>query len=196
MEMQGSRALGSHPTAGLGGAQRSRGAQAMHPRLRQVRADRREPVCGRRWRSRSGPCRPSSPARSRWPTSSRRTATPSASTGRAAWPVSARAASSVRSRRGQGTGCELDYTVQAQVGGKIAQMGQRLIDGAARSMAEDFFKRFDAEMQRRYPGLCRRRAAAQPAPRPRHAAPWPVKPKPRHGCGSRAPCCWWLTLVD
>jgi carbon monoxide dehydrogenase subunit G len=51
----------------------------------------------------------------------------------------------------QGTGCELSYNVQAQVGGKIAQMGQRLIDGVARSMAEDFFRRFDAEMQRRHP---------------------------------------------
>jgi len=47
-------------------------------------------------------------------------------------------------------GCELDYTVQAQVGGKIAQMGQRLIDGAAKSTADDFFKRFDAEMQSRF----------------------------------------------
>ena len=46
-------------------------------------------------------------------------------------------------------GCVLGYTVQAQVGGKIAQLGQRLIDGAAKSMADDFFKRFDAEMQRR-----------------------------------------------
>ena len=27
-------------------------------------------------------------------------------------------------------GCELQYTVHAQVGGKIAQLGQRLIDGA------------------------------------------------------------------
>lgn len=49
-----------------------------------------------------------------------------------------------------GAGCELAYTVQAQVGGKIAQMGQRLIDGAAKSMADDFFKRFEAEMQRRH----------------------------------------------
>ena len=55
-------------------------------------------------------------------------------------------------------GCELGYTVHAQVGGKIAQLGQRLVDGAARSMAEDFFKRFDDEMQRRFP------AAAAPAP--------------------------------
>jgi len=48
-------------------------------------------------------------------------------------------------------GCELDYTVNAQVGGKIAQVGQRLIDGVARSMADEFFKRFEEEMQRRYP---------------------------------------------
>ena len=48
-------------------------------------------------------------------------------------------------------GCELTYTVHASVGGKIAQLGQRLIDGAAKSMAEDFFKRFDLEMQRQYP---------------------------------------------
>lgn len=51
----------------------------------------------------------------------------------------------------EGAGCELSYTVQAQVGGKIAQVGQRLIDGVARSMAEDFFRRFDQEMQRQHP---------------------------------------------
>jgi hypothetical protein len=61
----------------------------------------------------------------------------------------------------QGTGCELAYTVHAQVGGKIAQLGQRLVDGAAKSMAEDFFKRFDAEMQRRHPEAYAAAAATQ-----------------------------------
>jgi hypothetical protein len=42
-------------------------------------------------------------------------------------------------------GCELQYVVNAQVGGKIAQLGQRLIDGAAKSLSEDFFKKFDLE---------------------------------------------------
>jgi uncharacterized protein len=51
----------------------------------------------------------------------------------------------------EGKGCELSYVVHAQVGGKIAQLGQRLIDGVAKSMAEDFFKKFDLEMQRQYP---------------------------------------------
>jgi len=48
-------------------------------------------------------------------------------------------------------GCQLDYTAKAQVGGKVAQLGQRLIDGAAKSLAEDFFKRFDAHMQSQNP---------------------------------------------
>jgi carbon monoxide dehydrogenase subunit G len=48
-------------------------------------------------------------------------------------------------------GCELSYVVNAQVGGKIAQVGQRLIDGVARSMAEDFFRRFEVELQRQHP---------------------------------------------
>lgn len=57
----------------------------------------------------------------------------------------------VRLAPAAGGGCDLAYTAHAQVGGKIAQVGQRLVDGVAKSMAEDFFKRFDAEMQRRYP---------------------------------------------
>jgi uncharacterized protein len=48
-------------------------------------------------------------------------------------------------------GCELNYTVDAQVGGKIAQLGQRLIDGAAKSVADDFFKRFEGVLQQRHP---------------------------------------------
>ena len=60
------------------------------------------------------------------------------------------------------SGCELAYTVHAQVGGKVAQLGQRLIDGAAKGMAEDFFKRFDEEMQRRYPAPVVADAAAAP----------------------------------
>ena len=48
-------------------------------------------------------------------------------------------------------GCELQYTVHSSVGGKLAQLGQRLIDGAAKSLAEDFFKRFDESLQAKYP---------------------------------------------
>ncbi|HSV78369.1 MAG TPA: carbon monoxide dehydrogenase subunit G [Ramlibacter sp.] len=63
----------------------------------------------------------------------------------------------------EGAGCELTYACTAQVGGKIAQVGQRLIDGVAKAMAEDFFKRFEAEMERRYPQAFVAEAALAPA---------------------------------
>ncbi|MEP0236032.1 MAG: carbon monoxide dehydrogenase subunit G [Roseibium sp.] len=36
----------------------------------------------------------------------------------------------------------LTYTAKAQVGGKLAQLGSRLIDSTARKMADDFFGKF------------------------------------------------------
>jgi uncharacterized protein len=39
-------------------------------------------------------------------------------------------------------GTRIDYQVKAQVGGKLAQIGSRLIDGAAAKVADDFFARF------------------------------------------------------
>jgi len=66
-------------------------------------------------------------------------------------------------------GCELQYTVHSTVGGKLAQLGQRLIDGAAKSLAEDFFKRFDEALQAKYPPTevvadSSRTATSEPAP--------------------------------
>ncbi|MFL6691525.1 MAG: CoxG family protein [Ramlibacter sp.] len=84
-------------------------------------------------------------------------------------------------------GCELHYTVNAQVGGRIAQVGQRLIDGVARSMAEEFFKRFDAEMQRRHPG-----AAAVDAPAAMTATQGPAATPAK---GSGVPRWVWVVAV-
>jgi carbon monoxide dehydrogenase subunit G len=41
---------------------------------------------------------------------------------------------------------KLSYTANAQVGGKLAQIGSRLVDGAARKIASEFFKRFGAQV--------------------------------------------------
>jgi hypothetical protein len=57
----------------------------------------------------------------------------------------------------------LTYTAKAQVGGKIAQIGSRLIDGAAAKMADEFFARF-AERVAPAP-------AAPAAPGPAEAGP-------------------------
>jgi uncharacterized protein len=41
-------------------------------------------------------------------------------------------------------GTLLTYDVEAQVGGKLAQLGQRLINSAAKKTADDFFDKFAA----------------------------------------------------
>jgi uncharacterized protein len=43
-----------------------------------------------------------------------------------------------------GSDTVLNYNVDAQVGGKIAQVGARLIDGTARKLADEFFSKFAA----------------------------------------------------
>lgn len=39
-------------------------------------------------------------------------------------------------------GTLLAYNVEAQIGGKLAQLGQRLVAGAAKKLADDFFTKF------------------------------------------------------
>jgi hypothetical protein len=39
-------------------------------------------------------------------------------------------------------GTLLAYDVEAQIGGKLAQLGQRLVNGAAKKIADDFFLKF------------------------------------------------------
>lgn len=63
----------------------------------------------------------------------------------------------------------LHYTANATVGGKIAQIGSRLVDMAAQKMAGEFFDNFNARLSERYAPPP---AAAAPAPEPA-AAPAP-----------------------
>lgn len=41
----------------------------------------------------------------------------------------------------------LHYEVEAKVGGKLAQLGSRIIDGFAKKMADDFFTRFQNALE-------------------------------------------------
>ena len=45
-------------------------------------------------------------------------------------------------------GTVLSYNVEANVGGKIAQLGARLIDGTAKKLADQFFANFTAAMNK------------------------------------------------
>ena len=44
-------------------------------------------------------------------------------------------------------GTLLTYNVEAQIGGKLAQLGQRLILGSAKKLADEFFSNFAKQMQ-------------------------------------------------
>jgi carbon monoxide dehydrogenase subunit G len=46
----------------------------------------------------------------------------------------------------------LSYHVNAQVGGKLAQLGSRLLDATAKQMADAFFDRFSQQVQAMSPG--------------------------------------------
>ncbi|HKF61330.1 MAG TPA: carbon monoxide dehydrogenase subunit G [Dongiaceae bacterium] len=77
-----------------------------------------------------------------------------------------------------GDGTLLKYTVNAAIGGKLAQIGARLIDGAARKMADEFFASFAANVAGPAPVA----AAAAAAP-----AEAPLAPPPGSGAGVEAP---------
>ena len=82
----------------------------------------------------------------------------------------------------------LRYDVQAHVGGKLAQIGSRLIDGTARKMADDFFARFKAQVE----GTGSAAPAAEVAeptlaerPEQMNQGPTPTPPPPHPGARER-----------
>ncbi len=46
----------------------------------------------------------------------------------------------------EGAQTRLQYSARAQVGGKLAQIGSRLVDAAAAKVTEDFFKAFELQL--------------------------------------------------
>jgi uncharacterized protein len=56
----------------------------------------------------------------------------------------------------------LSYTAKAQVGGKIAQIGSRLVDMAAQKMAGEFFNNFTQALAAKYPPPAAPEAANEP----------------------------------
>lgn len=62
-------------------------------------------------------------------------------------------------------GTELTYEVDASVGGKIAQLGSRLIDGFAKKMADEFFTRFQDAVEPPEEGEAEGEANTEEAPK-------------------------------
>ena len=73
----------------------------------------------------------------------------------------------------------LSYDVEAQIGGKLAMIGSRLIDSTARSMAQKFFQKFVKLMSK--PAV----APAKPVKKPAKKAPGKsLKPQAKAGRGA------------
>ncbi|MGQ0676780.1 MAG: CoxG family protein [Rhodospirillales bacterium] len=78
-----------------------------------------------------------------------------------------------------GDGTLLSYNVNASVGGKLAQVGSRLIDGVARKMADEFFGRFAATVEGPKPAPVEQAAeAAAPVGKQAKAATPKAAPAP------------------
>jgi len=56
----------------------------------------------------------------------------------------------------------MTYRAKAQVGGKLAQIGSRLVDGAAAKLTDDFFARFVARLTPVQPGVAGTASSAAP----------------------------------
>ncbi|MDE1969229.1 MAG: carbon monoxide dehydrogenase subunit G [Alphaproteobacteria bacterium] len=90
-----------------------------------------------------------------------------------------------------GDATKLSYKVTAQVGGKLAQIGSRLIDSTARKYADDFFAKFATIV-----GMPAQAPAVAPAPVTAPSAPPPlptVAPTPQEG--RRLPPAVWAAIL-
>jgi carbon monoxide dehydrogenase subunit G len=81
----------------------------------------------------------------------------------------------------EGADTLLIYQVNAQVGGKLAQLGARLIDASAKQMADQFFDRFSRQVQAMSPGAT---VSAAPLPselKPSAISVWSLIPREPFG---------------
>jgi uncharacterized protein len=78
-------------------------------------------------------------------------------------------------------GTLLKYDVEAQIGGKLAQLGQRLVNGAAKKLADEFFANFAKAVEGRFLGYLQKAATS------RRACLRLIPAKP---CGDEVAHCW------
>ena len=86
-----------------------------------------------------------------------------------------------------GDGTILSYTAKAQVGGKLAQIGSRLIDSTSKKMAGQFFDKFAEEVGGAEAALTAAATAAASAPA--------AAPAPSPSSGGISPMVWVGGLI-
>lgn len=84
----------------------------------------------------------------------------------------------------EGDGTRLSYSVDASVGGKLGQIGGRLIDSSAKKMADEFFAAFDGALAVAPPAATAAADVATPAIAGVQMAPATALPLPGPGAQS------------
>jgi len=93
-----------------------------------------------------------------------------------------------------GSATILHYTVDAQIGGKLAQIGSRLVEGSARKLADEFFSQFAAQAAASAPAALQ--AAAEAAMQPGTAPASQLAPVvPAASSSGLSPVLWIVGLV-
>jgi len=75
----------------------------------------------------------------------------------------------------EGAGTALEYQVSSQMGGKLVQVGNRLVDSVARKLADEFFASLEAQLVKEAPALALAPEAPAPSPGPQRS--WATNPR-------------------
>ena len=73
-----------------------------------------------------------------------------------------------------GAATVLHYSADAQIGGKLAQIGSRLVEGSAKKLADEFFAAFAAQAAGATPAPAAQQPASQPAASQPVSQPVPI----------------------
>jgi uncharacterized protein len=97
-----------------------------------------------------------------------------------------------------GAATVLHYAADAQIGGKLAQIGSRLVEGTAKKLADEFFAAFAAQAAAAAPATptaapTTEQPAAQPAAGEAVSQPAPIVPSATSG--GLSPVLWIIGLV-
>jgi len=94
-----------------------------------------------------------------------------------------------------GDGTLLKYSVNAAIGGKLAQIGARLIDGTARKLADEFFGTFAGLVSAGVPAPAEATLAPGGAPAPAAAVPAPTTATAPGSSRGLKPWVWVVGLI-
>jgi carbon monoxide dehydrogenase subunit G len=98
-----------------------------------------------------------------------------------------------------GPATKLAYNANAKIGGKIAQVGSRLIEGVARKIAAEFFARFNEIVAQQAPAEAAAQSAVEPHAEPIRAVP-PSMPAAEQAAvvqkkEGKVPAALWIVLA-